>query len=50
MATESVGRKGLFLYNMEIVDARCDYVQTVQKTSVQLMYISIILSRGQKIP
>ena len=30
--------RGLFLYNMEIVDAQCDYMQTVQKTSVQHMF------------
>ena len=40
--------RGLFLYNMEIVDAQCDYMQTVQKASVQLMLIIINFVPGTK--
>ena len=33
---------------MEIVDAQCDYMQTVQKASVQLMLIIINFVPGTK--
>ena len=44
MQLKVCGERSLFLYNMEIVDAQCDYMQTVQKASLQLMLIFIILS------
>ena len=44
MQLKVCAERSLFLYNMEIVDAQCDYMQTVQKASLQLMLIFIILS------